>query len=191
MRFFRPAYLLFAFFAVLVCVFDPGFLRGSPRPGYEEVAKFGIIFTLTVCAGYFAYRSFIRDFKFARGKIALKKDLELRISSSEEITLTPISGDGPCQVRLRLKRMGTDASSDSFEISRLDRGGRATETEILTFAFDRESCEFDVPDSGTWSLGVKIRPTGVLNEPFIGTMHLEVFGRCKNVSVPNRFERVE
>jgi hypothetical protein len=189
MKLIRPVYLLlifFLFFTWLV-ITRPDRLHNAPRPVWELRVKQSLFVAACSVLVYYSIRSASRDFRFARGSTNFRKQFDVAITSTKAADLSPISGSGPCQIRLQLRRRAKEANCDEFVICTVKDGGLETDPELLHFAFDKENHEIDVAEDGNWSIGIRFRPTKEITQPFRGKFRLQIVGRARNLSVPNAF----
>lgn len=185
MRYVRLVHFLFAFSVLSLVMFDPSKLRGAPRPGYEVVIKYVITWALFLFFGLFSVRTLLRDVKFARRKTRFERQYDLLVVPGHAAVL-PVMGEGPCQMRLTIRRKSPEANQDEFQICRVGPEGQRTEIQALDFAFDKESYEVDVAESGSWHFRIEFKAVRPPRESFRGKATLRVFGG-NNLTVPDLF----
>jgi hypothetical protein len=187
MKYLRPVYFVFAFFLICLVTFDPEQLRGAPRPDYEVRIKFGLLVVACIVLSYYSVWTFLRDRRTLGGGTKLTKEFLLKLDSEKAATLGPIAGEGPCQIRLALKKMPVAPGRDEIEICIVDAAGIETEKERFGFAFPKENYEVNMIATGPWILSIKIKFVQKPSEPFTAKVKLQVLGRARNVTVPGSF----
>src|SRR5690242_6509312 len=117
MRFIRTQYILFAFATLLVVLSAHRALFNSGHLSNHDWIVSGISLILWCYFGYFSYKTFSSDFRYAKGGVRLDRRFGLKMTrQNTAITIGPISGEGRCQLRLYIKRFSKQASCDEFKI---------------------------------------------------------------------------